>query len=71
MSELREITPNPELTAAACRLLIAAYGRDPQHVDWSDMQASLTLALSAFGLPEDYPETVAAQRQVTEEETVR
>lgn len=55
--------------ADACRILIRAYLRDPEHVDWSDVQGALAHALLAFNLPEDYPEQIAAARdRDTEEE---
>lgn len=41
----------------ACSMLIEAYCRGPEEVDWSDIQDALMEALGAFGLPENYPET--------------
>ena len=52
------------------RTLIASYARDPSDVDWEDVQQALGWALQAFGLPENFPETVHA-RFVEEQEAER
>lgn len=53
------IVHDAEEAADACRILIRAYLRDPEHVDWSDVQGALLHALLAFNLPEDYPKQMA------------
>lgn len=51
-----EQEPRADLAAEACRLLITAYAKNPEHVDWSDVQTALDMALKAFDLPSDYPQ---------------
>jgi TRAP-type C4-dicarboxylate transport system substrate-binding protein len=51
------LKPDPAKAAQACRTLIRAYGVDPSHVDWSDVQDALQQALDAFRLPETFIET--------------
>jgi hypothetical protein len=40
--------------ALACELLIRAYMKDQEHVDWSDVQHALRLALQAWRLPPNF-----------------
>lgn len=47
--------PRPDLAAEACRMLINAYAKNPEQVDWSDIQMALGMALQAFDLPGDFP----------------
>ncbi|WGF90999.1 hypothetical protein [Marinivivus vitaminiproducens] len=61
-------TPDPEQATAACRALILAYCKEPEEVDWSDVQEALDLALRAFGLPLTYPEEFAARRKTEDAE---
>lgn len=46
----------------ACALLVDAYCQDPEDVDWSDVQAALSVALQALGLPPDFPEVENKRR---------
>jgi hypothetical protein len=56
-----------DLGADACRHLIKAYAKDPQDVDWSDIQVALAYALDAFGLPANYPEHENLRKQIAEQ----
>src|SRR5262245_16692139 len=49
----------PDLTdddaaAIACRTMIAAYCKNPERVEWSDLRKPLELAQDAFGFDHDY-----------------
>src|ERR1700730_10506549 len=68
MTTIKDLIDNPQeladdqrivdATAAslACVTLINAYCRNPEHVDWEDVQLALDHALRAFRLPGNYPE---------------
>lgn len=45
----------------ACRVLILAYRRNGDHVEWSDIDEAMPHALRAFGLPADHLETEDAE----------
>jgi hypothetical protein len=49
------------------RNLIAAYAANPQQVEWEDVQTSLSHALTAFGLPESFPDTVHGQMVIDDQ----
>ncbi len=51
-----DAAPNPVKAARACRKLIRAYLKDPEYVEWEDVQEALADALDAFGLDPDYIE---------------
>ena len=48
--------PEPTLAAESCCQLINAYLKDPEQVDWEDVQQALDTALKALNLPPIYIE---------------
>jgi hypothetical protein len=55
----------PELTdddaaAIACQTMIAAYCKNPERVDWSDLSKALEQAQGAFGFERNYADQVVA-----------